>query len=174
MKKSDIYEIAIRILGLYLITILITQFRDVLMFASIVIQNPNHSEQPGEIDQWPIFIITIASFILLSIFAALLIFKAKDITNRICRKEDMEVETGAGMERKTIYEIALTLLGLITIVQALPEFLFKFRQHLQLIQGGQANRDGEIQLLVILGLKLVIGVLSVVYAKAISVSLGKK
>lgn len=174
MKKSDIYEIAIRILGLYLITILITQFRDVLMFASIVMQNRDHSVQPGDIDQWPIFMVTIASFILLSFFAALLIFKAKDITRLICHKEDMEAETSAGMERKTIYEIALTLLGLITIVQALPEFGFKFRQHLQLIQNGQSNRDGEIQLLVTLGLKLIIGILSVVYAKAISATLGKK
>lgn len=174
MKKSDIYEIAIRILGLYLITILVTQFRDVLMFASIAMQKQEHGARAGDIDQWPVFIFIVASFILLSFFTALLIFKAKDITRLICRKEDMETETSAGMERKTIYEIALTLLGLITIVQALPEFGFKFRQHLQLIQGGQSNRDGEIQLLVILGIKLVVGVLSVVYAKAISATLGKK
>ncbi len=78
MKKSDIYEFAIKILGLYLVVSVIEHLREVITYATILIQAQDKPELFDGFNQTPIFIVTIFNFLLLTAFTWILIFKTRN------------------------------------------------------------------------------------------------
>src|SRR5690606_7129604 len=103
---------------------------EVLMFTSLLVQSKNDASF-SEIDQMPIFLITVFCFIVLMVFLALLIFKTRDITKIICRKEDFEEVSGLINDKRTIYEVTLTVVGLLTIILTVPDFVFQLKSYIQ-------------------------------------------
>jgi len=90
MKKIDIYEIAIKILGLYLLDIIISQLRDIMIFVSNWTQQKNNPKLFGDFDQTPVLIVTVLGFVVLIVLASIFIFWTKQIAKLVCRKTDFE------------------------------------------------------------------------------------
>lgn len=174
MKKSDLYEIAIKILGLYLVIIVINQLREVLMYATMLRQPMNALNSSGFQGQSTLFIVVLFNFILLLAFAGLLIFRTQKVTSFICKKQDFEEEVTLFAEKKTIYELALTIVGLITIVMTLPELAIQFKIYFQFFKSSVTSGTSGGDAIAISLLKMAIGVLAVLYAKTISSFLAKK
>ena len=80
MKKIDLYEIAIKILGLYLVVIIISQLREILVYFTVWFQQENNPKQFDGFDQTPIIIVSVLGFLAIIIFSGLLIFKTKKIS----------------------------------------------------------------------------------------------
>ena len=75
MKKSDIFEVAVKILGLYLFVLVIGSLRDISMYLAVVgAQKPGSF---GDFNQTPFLLISVFYFLVLFAFAFLLTFKTK-------------------------------------------------------------------------------------------------
>lgn len=174
MKKIDLYEIAIKLLGLYLIVIILTELRDLILYSTAWIQQMNRPQSVEDFDHTPFIIISGFCCLLLIALSGFFIFRTKQIAERICNKteyvENVKIFTG----RKTIYEICLVLIGLITIVLALPDFMAILINRIVLIQSEIPTGSYDTTIIIALGLKIGIGVISILYASALSNLLTRK
>lgn len=174
MKKSDIYEIAIKILGLYLIVLILTQLRDILNSMVFMLEAQNNPEAFGDMDQTPIFIGLLIPFLFLIFFSWLFIFRTKRITKLIGNKNDYKETAKLFAERETIYEIALILVGLVTIVLTLPEFIYRFTDYIQSVKSDFPTNDFDTNYLITSGLKIAVGLIAIIYSNQISTYLANK
>lgn len=174
MKKIDLYEIAIKILGLYLIVIIINQLRDILIYFTVWFQQKNNPEMFGDFDQTPSLIVMTLGFLTLTALSAFLIFKTKSIAKLISRQSDFEEDLKLFADRKIIYEICLVLLGLITVVLTLPDFIYKLRNHITLVQSNIPTKDFDTTFLITSGIKIGIGIIAIIYSKQLSDLLAKR
>ena len=174
MRKSDIYEFAIKILGLYLVVSVIEHLREVISYATVLIQYHDKPEQFGGFNQTPIFLVTLFNFLLLTTFAWLLIFKTRKLTSLICTKEDYSETTKLFTDKKTIIEIAIILVGLMTIIWTIPEFAIKLKNYVYMAQNSFTTTINDKTFLFIGGLKIVVGIIAISYAKSISSYVSKE
>jgi len=174
MKKSDIYELAIKILGLYLVVSVIEHLMGVISYVTFLIQVYDKSGQIGAFNQAPIFIVTLFNFLLLTTFAWLLIFKTRKLTSLICTKEDYTETSKLFADKKTIIEIAIILVGLMTIIWTFPEFAIKLRNYVSMVQNSFSATMTDTTFLFIGGLKIVVGIIAISYAKSISSYVSKE
>ena len=168
MRKSDIYEFTIKILGIYLVVSLIEYLKEVISYAMLLIQLHGKPEEIGDFDQTPIFIVSLNNLLVMTIFTWLLIFKTRKITNLICTKEDYSETTKLFADKKAIIEIALIIVGLMTIIWTIPEFAIKLKNYVYMSQNNYTTTMNDKSFLLIAGLKIVVGIIAVWYAKSIS------
>lgn len=168
MKKSDIYEIAVKILGIYIVVLILSQLRDILNSFGFIFQAKNNPDNFGHIDQLPIFIGVLIPFLLLILFSWFLIFRTKFITRLITKDIDFEENIKLFAEKKTIYEIAFVLVGFLTIVLSLPDFLYKLISHIQLVQSDLPTVHFETNYLIVSGLKVAVGVIAIKYSSELA------
>lgn len=173
MKKSDIYEITIKILGLYLFFTSIGLLRDVLTTFAVMTQTKQNPDAFSDFDQTPFFILSIANFVFVILFAAFLTLKTKTIVKLICKSTDYEETSSLFADRKVIYEMALAIMGLLLIVWTLPDFAFKLKNHIQLVQSSMPTKDYDTNFVITAAIKIVVGLFAVIYAKSISTILVK-
>jgi hypothetical protein len=173
MKKSDIYEIAIKILGLYLFFTSIALLRDMMTTYSVLTQSKQNPEAFGGFDQTPFFILSITNFGLVILFAMFLTLKTKTIVKFVCRPTDYEETSSLFADRKVIYEIALVIMGLLVIVWTFPDFFFKLKNHIQNVQNSIPTKDYDINFIITSAIKIIVGLIAIIYAKSISTILVK-
>ncbi|MBK9801296.1 MAG: hypothetical protein IPP56_16770 [Bacteroidetes bacterium] len=173
MKKSDIYEIAIKILGLYLFFISIGLLRETLTTYTVMLKSNQTPDSFGNFDQTPFFILTLANFVLQIIFASILTFKTKTLAKLICKPTDYNETASLFVDRKVIYEIALVIVGLLTIIWTLPDFAFKLKGHIQLVQSNLQTKNNDTNFIITSTIKLIVGLIAIIYARPISKSLAK-
>jgi hypothetical protein len=174
MKKSDLYELAIKILGLYLVVLIIGHLREIFVYLMILLQSRSNPDTFGGFNQAPVLSGYILDFIVLTTFSGLLIFKSRQITRLVCKPSDYEESVRLFAEKETIYEIALVLVGFVTIVLSLPEFIFKLKNHINMVQADLPIQNNDTAFLVTLGLKIIVGLIAVIYASKIASFLAKK
>lgn len=174
MKKFDLYEIAIKVLGLYLVTILITQLKNIFIYLSIYLQQKEQPEKFGDVSQISIFLIVCIGFVLLALLTWFLLFKTREVTQLICKPTDKTENIKLFAERKTVYEICLVLLGLITIILTLPDFIFKLKNYISLVQNGFPIKPNDKSFVIVSGIKIAVGVLAIIYSVQISSILTKR
>ena len=171
MKKSDIYEIAIKILGLYLFFTSIGLLLDILTTFAVITQT---KPRPfGGFDPAPFFILSTANFAFVILFAAFLTLKTKTIVKFVCRPTDYEETSSLFADRKVIYELSLVIMGLLLILWKLTDFVFKLKTHIQLIQSNMPTKDYDTNFIITSVIKIVIGLIAIIYAKSISTFLVK-
>src|SRR5439155_3946369 len=136
MKKSDIFEVAIKILGLYFLLTVIGTLRDVLTYVAFATQSKEYSDASAQFNQAPFLIVSIFIFMLLLAFALLLTFKTKVIVKKICSPTDFEETAHLFTGKKVIYEMALIIAGLLLILWTFPDFVFKLMNYLLVVRSG--------------------------------------
>lgn len=169
MKKSDLYEISIKILGIYLFFTSISFLREIVMVFSWIL-----SQEYSEADNafyTELLVFSLADFVLVILFASLLTFKTKAIVKFVCKQSDYEETSTLFADRKVIYEMALVIMGLILIAWTIPDFVFRLKNYLQADTSMMPNKPNENSFIIIAVIKVVVGILSIVYAKSIATTL---
>ena len=174
MKKSDIYEIAIKLLGLYLFFTSIGLLREVLTTITAMTLAKQNPEGFGDFNQTPFFILSLANFVFVVLFAAFMTLKTKTIVKFICKPTDFKETSSLFAERIVIYEIALVIMGLLLIFWTLPDFAFSLRNHIILVQSKMPNNNYDSNFIIISAIKIIVGLIAIIYAKSIAAILIKE
>ncbi|WP_321423782.1 hypothetical protein [uncultured Bacteroides sp.] len=159
MKKSDIYEIAIKILGIYFLVTIIQLLVGSLAYLSAMFFNKNLTS-----DEMLFAGVSFFVFIIMILLDLCFIFKTDMIAKIICKSSDFEQDVQFTVSKKSVYEIALVLMGMIIIVWALPDFIYKVWNYVQSLQMSTENKGS----LVTSGIKIIIGLVAVLYSTAIA------
>ena len=125
MKKADIYEVAVKILGFYLIVPFIVAVHEFIaslsIFGMINLKSFSHILYSCLHISGKIIIILIYLF-----FAFLFIAKTKYVTKKICSPSNFEESATIFTDKKSAYEVALKIGGFLFIVWTVIDFLIKF------------------------------------------------
>jgi hypothetical protein len=174
MKKSDIYEIATKILGLYLLIVLIGYLRAAFSFLSYYELAQYAPTQTNEYNPMPEFILGIIQFIVITIIAYLFIIRTKYICKIICQPDDFVEPINFSMNKSDIYKIALVIIGFATIISVLPPFAIKLQHYIHLIQLNEPTSIFTVDELLSKGIKLALGIIVISFRNTISTLLVKE
>lgn len=154
MKKADIFEVAVKILGLYLFILVIGSLRDILTYLAVVgAKNPDSF---GDFNQTLFLIISVFYFLLIFVFAFLLTFKTKTVVKKISSSSDYEESPQLFADKKVIYQIALVLTGLLLIIWTFPDFAFRLVGYFQLLHNGGPVRPYDKDFLITSAIKVIV------------------
>ncbi|MDT9498540.1 hypothetical protein [Capnocytophaga canimorsus] len=159
MKKRDIYEIAIKLLGIYVAFITLNQCKDFLALLFFIPAYKNVFD-----NDWTILF---SGFVLIGtlLITYLLLFKTQKIVKLIAQPSDEEI-VNVQFSKKQLYQICLVLSGILTIVFSISEFIHVARNFsLSLKDAGlQFNKIHWVFPIV----KVIVGVLLVKFSVALS------
>jgi hypothetical protein len=122
MKKSDIYEITIKVLGVYL---LVSNLSKIPGFFTFLKSFSAISDADHVNEQMNLFWLNIANFVLILAFSLFLIIGNRFITGLITNTADRQENATLFAANKEIYEVALVIIGGLLIVNALPDLLYR-------------------------------------------------
>ena len=161
MKKSDIYEITIKILGVYLLVSNLSKVPGFFTFLKSfgAISSADHA---GE--QMNLFWLNIANFVLMLAFAIFLIAGTRFITRLVTNTADRQENVKLFADRKVIYEIALIIIGGLLIVNALPDLLYRLYN-----LSNVSDQNSVISSIT----KIFVGIITVAYGKRIAAFFAK-
>lgn len=168
MKKSDLYEIAVKLLGLYLFFISLGLLRDVYSAAAFLVQEQQFAEIRRNFGLWLLLILEVAHFVFVVLLASLLTFGTRAIVKLICKPADYQENIGPIADRKVIYEIVLVVTGLLLIVWTLPDFAFKLKNYLQTGGDDLLVINADKNFIASSVIKIVVGLAAVLYAGRLS------
>jgi hypothetical protein len=166
MKKSDVYEIAIKLLGLYLFFTSFDVLRDVM--TTIVVISTIGAEVFENVSETMFFTVSIANFIFIVLFGLILTFRTKPIVRLLCKQSDFEESTQMFVDRKIIYEIAFVIVGLVLIAWTLPHLLVQLKNQIPLELEERRSNWFETNVFIVSSIKVVMGIASVFFAKRLS------
>lgn len=113
MTKRDILKLAIKIIGIYIIILILNFIHSILISIPWIFERQEHNGL--------LFIISYTiSVLIYFIFAYNFIFRADSLANIIC-KEDKSLECNSSIQKETIQEIAFTIVGIYLVANALPK-----------------------------------------------------
>ena len=161
MKKSDIYEITIKILGVYLLVSNLSKVPGFFTFLKSfgAISSADHA---GE--QMNLFWLNIANFVLMLAFAIFLIAGTRFITRLVTNTADRQENVKLFADRKVIYEIAFIIIGGLLIVNALPDLLYRLYN-----LSNVSDQNSVISSVT----KIFVGIITVAYGKRIAAFFAK-
>ncbi len=165
MKKSTIYEIAIRIIGIYALTLIVYQLVAALDSAVNLVTYDKTTDK-GEFGIVTL-LIGIAIFIMIAIIPWYLLFRTQWIVKKICPPEDFEENVSLFAEPKVIYEIAIMVAGILLIIWSLPDFVLKFINYLNMRRTMFPANDNFAFLQTYVA-KIIIGAIAIAYANPIA------
>jgi len=113
MTKRDILELAIKIIGIYMIILILNFIHSILISIPWIFERQEHNSL--------LFIISYTISVLIYFIVAYnFIFRADSLANIIC-KEDKSLECNSSIQKEIIQEIAFTIVGIYLIANALPK-----------------------------------------------------
>lgn len=166
MKKSDIFEVAIKILGLYLFVLVIGSLRDILIY--LVVAGAQKPGSFGDFNQTPFLLISAGYFLALFSFAFLLTFKTKTVVKKISLSSDYEESAQLFADKRVIYQIALVLTGLLVIIWTFPDFAFRLVGYFQLLHSGAPVRHNDSDFLITSAIKVIIALFAILKSNYLS------
>ncbi len=168
MRKSDVYEIGVKLFGIYLLYNLFNLIREVILTFVMLLGSNNHLDKVGGPMQLGFLIVNLISVVLLYTFFYLSVFKTRTITEIICKVDDYTENAQIILDKHAIYEIALTLIGLVIIALLLPDFVVKLECYFQRKQIGVLSNTNEMGRIISLGIKVMIGYIFIRYSRTIA------
>jgi hypothetical protein len=172
MKKADLYEVAIKIAGLYFfyttIEFLYEMIKTILFYYQTGVEA---SAFYGKEQLHTVMLLTISQFMIMLAFTLLLLINTKKIARIICTAEDYSESLSLNLEKKSVFEIALVIMGLTIIVWTLPDFCIRLKNHIELVQNDMATNYFDTTFTLTSGLKLVVAFVSLFFSRPLSVFL---
>jgi len=176
MKKSDIYEIAVKILGLYLVIYLISMFQQ-FVGSLLILFSGQHGFSNNDSIGFLNLLITLVYWALYIGFIYLLLFKTKWIVKKICVESDYAENAQLFADKKTIFEIALLIIGGVMVVSALPDLGYRIYDFFMTFRTMGLNisiKNNETRNTVTSIIKLVIGILIALDARPLAAFLTRE
>ncbi|QEC80081.1 hypothetical protein [Mucilaginibacter ginsenosidivorax] len=161
MKKSDIYEITIKILGVYLLVSNLSKVPGFFTFLKTfsAISGSDHATE-----QMNLFWLNIINFVFIMALSIFLIAGTKLITRLVTNSADKQENVKLFADRKVIYEIALIIIGGLLIVNTVPDLLYRLYNI--------ANENDQNAVISSIT-KVFVGILTVAFGKRIAVFFAK-
>ncbi len=176
MKKSDIYEISIKILGLFMLSYLadgtfklISSIRSYSLIADVPFSSVYSKDMLVQD-----LIFQNLNILITLLLCWLFIFKTKWLVRRLCDPSDFEQDARLFAERPVIYEISLRITGLLLIAWTLPEFSFRIKAHITQVQAAYAGMEPSLDFMWKYGINIVLGCIMLLGAKGFAAYLGKE
>lgn len=166
MKKSDIFEIAVKILGLYLFYESIGEIKELLTNLSWILQRVENHNLYSEYSYTLILIASIVNCVLVLTFAVFLTCNTKGIVRKLCKSNDFDEKLEISASKKGIYEVILVLLGLILVVWSIPDFTFRLINHIKLVQNDFQINDYNVYFVIVTGIRIALGLIIIAFAKS--------
>lgn len=110
-----------------------------------------------------IFVVLFATFSYVSVFKITIIIKI------MCKLDKNEEKVKLVGDKHTIYEIFITLICFVVIALFLPDFVIKLEYYFQHKQIEMFSNINEMGTIISLGIKVVIGYLSIRYSRIIAI-----
>ncbi|MEZ5015395.1 MAG: hypothetical protein R2794_14015 [Chitinophagales bacterium] len=170
MKRSDLYEVAVKMLGMYLLFTALLYFQ---YFITGVIGIFSISADLSSMMGFQM--IYILQFVFAVVVGICIIRQSAKVTRWICKASDFEKDLNMQLSRQTIYEIAIVLLGLILllgVVQQTVELITSFviKQNTRDFMPSAGQNDLTIQLITLI-LKVVIAFYALTQSANLSAAL---
>ncbi len=162
MKKTDLYDVAVKLLGIYLFVSALNSLKDIV-FALVA----GFSSQTFN-DLWPLLSIGLASFGIMLLISWVLIFKTRHLLNIISSPEDKHELLDPSLSKQSVYEIALTLLGLCLFAFTVPELAFKLKVQVQMVQNNIPVNPVDAGFAFVGTIKLILGFFALLYSRSIA------
>jgi hypothetical protein len=161
MKKSDIYEITIKILGVYLLVSNLSKVPGFFTFLKTfsAISGADHATE-----QMNLFWLNIINFAFMLALSIFLIAGTKLITRLITNSADKQENVKLFADRKVIYEIALIIIGGLLIVNTIPDLLYRLYNI-----SSENDQNAVISSIT----KVLVGILTVAFGKRIAAFFAK-
>lgn len=172
MKKSDIIEIAVKILGLYLFMMVlksIVESTATILYLNSFLDGSYVSASEKTI----IVLMSILGLLLQCSFAILLTFGSATVTRKICRADDFSNDAKLIAGKNTLIEIAIIIIGGFMFTYALPAFAQGLYSYVLNVQQDIPVADMDKSFLYTSFANIVIGIALVFYSKALSSMLSK-
>lgn len=168
MKKADIYEISLRILGIYLfVTAFLSTMTMLVMTADFSVQAGKQGMENTA--DWGMSVVISVVNVLINLAFALFIFlKAKMIVRKICKAEDFEENFQLFAEPVVIYEIAILITGFILVAWTLPDFIVKLRAYIQAEKTAGWHAAYDTSSVWTLAIKTIVGLFAIVSARPLA------
>jgi len=113
MTKRDILELAIKIIGIYMVILILNFIHSILISIPWIFERREHNSL--------LFLISYTiSVLIYFVVAYYFIFRANSLANIIC-KEDKPFRESNNIQKETIQEIAFTVVGIYLIANVLPK-----------------------------------------------------
>lgn len=167
MKKIDLYQIAIKLAGLYLVLVLLGQLRELLFFLSLLRQSKNDPTSFSGGNPTVLFLVSLVCILILVAISALLIFKTKAVSKVICSKEDADDSLSFSLNKQSIYEVAILTAGLITVMMAIPDFLIQVKNYTNDFKNLPGN-SYQLDSVIVGGLQVLLGLGLVLFARPLA------
>jgi hypothetical protein len=168
MKKSDIYEIAIKIVGLYLFYDAIGYLMSVLTNFTMMLKSTAYSNTYSDFYDSQYFLLSLMQFAFITFFAFMITAKTKNIVKLICHPDDYNENAKLFAERKSILQIALVIIGLFIVIYSFPEFLMRIKFYIQSRSSENRADAQEFSYIIVAAIRITLGLLSVFFSKKIS------
>ncbi|WDF80944.1 hypothetical protein PQ469_13110 [Mucilaginibacter sp. KACC 22773] len=161
MKKSDIYEITIKILGVYLLVSNLSKVPGFFTFLKTfnALSGSDHASE-----QMNLFWLNIINFIFILALSIFLIAGTKLITRAVTTATDKQENVKLFADRKVIYEIALIIIGGLLIVNNVPDLLYRIYN-----MSSENDKNAVISSIT----KVFVGILAVAFGKRIAIFFAK-
>ena len=175
MKKFDVYEIAIKITGVYLL--MTNGLGHLNNFLQIIYTYSTYSSMEGnshlpELDFYRV--LSIVNMLLILIISLLFIFKTGMIVRIIGSSKNYEEQVSMPLDRKSLYEIAILMTGLILLIWTLPEFSIQLRNQIiymrEVILKDMPGWHTSIEttFLIVDGIKIIVALFAIVSARPLA------
>jgi hypothetical protein len=126
------------------------------------------------VEHTPLFVLSVLTFLAVAVICWLLIFKTRSIAQLISAPEDTEEEVKLLVDRQSIFEIALVLMGLVVLVWNVPDFIYRLK-HMGILSNSDVYlSDYDRSFFAIAGLKSALGLVAIVFSIPLSRLLTRK
>jgi hypothetical protein len=167
MRKRDLYEVALKLLGVYMIIKLIERLESTIWWMYSYLFDNDLTAMPKMliVSNW----ITISIGVLVVYF---LMFRTQSLINAMTKHQRVEEDDLLTdfTSRDQLYEMTLIILGSILLITNLPELIFNLSTSTLTAD----HRYTATGMLYISGLKALVGLLTIIYAKFVAKRLIRK
>lgn len=171
MTKSDVYEIAIKIFGIYLFCVALSLLSQLLLSFSIMLNqvelDMGNSKNGGQ-EYTAIFIVSLIHWIFILLTSYFFIFKTKLMLGWISDSSDATSQLDIHISRRSLFEIALVITGFFVVFMSIPDVAFSIRSLMYIASNEiltSSSRDQEI--LFFACTKIILGLCLLFFSKRI-------
>lgn len=171
MKKYDVLDIAIKILGLSLIPNAMYYIGEIAVLFPVI-----YSFDESERGDLSTFFSYLFGTILFILPILLFVFKTKWLLNKILKLDEAESSVDIELSRQSFIEIALVIIGGIALIRNVPGFITQIIQKIQVhklnidmpdnsFPNSWMYRDGS---------EIILAIIFIVYAKSLAIYFSKR
>lgn len=173
VKKNTLYEIVLKIFGIYFILLIVNNIARVLTSLSYFFNDLEHSSNAFSVSVFFMLFLAIVPVLLLLYLIKLLLFKTNKVISLISVEEGDEIVFQGEYDKEIIIETLLVLSGIITILWSLPEFLLDLNLYFSAFVNIFFTEEFDFGFVTLTLMRFIIGVFTIKFSKQIAKYLTK-